>query len=116
MKRISNRSFGIQQGSRTLFSDFAVDGVMWTGQGEREIRQPVTFPEPFQAPPAVMVAIAMWDMDHNTNPRADIRSDNVTTTGFDIVFRTWSDTRIARIRADWTAIGTVQDDEVWEVV
>jgi H-type lectin domain len=55
-------------------------------------------------------------MDHSTNPRADIRSDNVTPTGFDIVFRTWSDTRIARIRADWTAIGTVQDDEVWEVV
>jgi len=40
----------------------------------------------------------------------------VTATGFEIVFRTWADTRIARIRADWIAIGPARDEEDWDVV
>lgn len=98
-----------------MFSDFAHDGPMWTGSGPREVRQTVAFPEPFAAPPAVMVAISMWDADRKTNLRADISAEKVTETGFDLVFRTWADTRIARIRADWTAIGPLPDDDLWEV-
>jgi hypothetical protein len=39
----------------------------------------------------------------------------VTTEGFEIVFRTWGDTRIARIRADWMAIGAVRDEDEWDL-
>ncbi|PLL14118.1 hypothetical protein C0V75_01315 [Tabrizicola sp. TH137] len=115
MKRLSSNTIGVLQGSRVLFSDFATDGVMWTGHGDRESRFAVVFSDPFRAPPAVMVGISLWDMDHRTNMRADLTAENVTETGFHLVFRTWGDTRIARIRADWTAIGPVQDDEDWEI-
>lgn len=98
-----------------MFSDFADDGPMWTGSGPRESRQSVTFAEPFAAAPAVMVTISMWDADRRTNLRADIAAENVTEAGFDLVFRTWNDTRIARIRADWTAIGALRDDELWDL-
>ncbi len=108
-------NIGVEQGSRILFSDFANDGVMWSGNGPREVRQDQPFTQPFAAPPAVMVGISMWDIDHKVNSRIDISAENVTSTGFQIVFRTWGDTRVARIRADWTAIGRLGDDDIWEV-
>ena len=40
----------------------------------------------------------------------------MTETGFEIVFRTWGDTRVARVRADWLALGEVADeDDAWEL-
>ena len=114
MKRFSG-PFGIDQGTRILFSDFAHDGAMWTGSGPREVRQQQNFKEAFAEPPVVTVAISMWDMDHKTNSRVDIHAEAITMTGFDIVFRTWGDSRIARIRAEWTAIGAVADDDAWDV-
>ncbi|PTE13414.1 hypothetical protein C5F44_13800 [Fuscovulum blasticum DSM 2131] len=108
-------SVGVHQGSRILFSDFADGGQMWTGNGPREYRLDVTFPEPFTRTPAVTVGLSMWDMDHKTNSRMDIGAENITPQGFQIVFKTWGDTRIARVRADWLAIGSVRDDEDWEI-
>ncbi len=114
MKRF-NGKLGIAQGSQVLFSDFATNGVMWSGNGPREVRHVHEFTEPFAEPPAVSVGISMWDMDHKANSRADIAAENITTTGFHLVFRTWSDTRVARIRADWMAIGPVRDEDEWDV-
>jgi hypothetical protein len=54
-------------------------------------------------------------MDQGANVRADISADNVTETGFDLVFRTWSDTRVARVRMSWMAIGEVASDDDWEL-
>jgi hypothetical protein len=115
MKRFSG-PFGIEQGTRILFSDFAHDGAMWTGSGPREVRQTQSFKEAFVEPPVVTVGISMWDMDHKTNSRVDILAENVTATGFEIVFRTWGDTRVARVRADWMALGAVKDDDNWDVI
>lgn len=98
-----------------LFSDFAHGGVMWTGEGKRESRHAITFREGFVEPPAVIVGLSMWDMDNGTNARADISAENVGNGGFDLVFRTWGDSRIARVRADWTAIGAIRDEDDWDV-
>jgi H-type lectin domain len=114
MKRIVG-PFGVEQGNTILFSDFAHDGAMWTGSGPREVRQAQVFRQPFKTPPVVTVGISMWDMDHKTNSRVDISAESVTGLGFEIVFRTWGDTRIARIRADWLAIGETVDDDDWDV-
>ncbi|MFM7444370.1 MAG: H-type lectin domain-containing protein [Tabrizicola sp.] len=114
MRRFSG-AVGVQQGTRILFSDFAHDGAMWTGSGPREVRQTQPFSEPFQSPPVVSVGISMWDIDQKTNSRVDVSAENVTASGFDIVFRTWADTRIARIRADWIAIGQARDEGDWDV-
>lgn len=115
MKRFAG-PIGVENGSTILFNDFAHDGAMWTGSGPREVRQSQIFREPFQTVPVVTVGISMWDIDHKTNSRVDITAEDVTTQGFDIVFRTWSDTRIARIRADWMAIGQTRDDDDWDVI
>lgn len=115
MKQISSNPFGILQGSRVLFSDFADDGPMWTGSGPRESRHVIRFQTAFAEAPVVMVGISMWDMDRKTNMRADLSAERVTAEGFDLVFRTWGDTRVARVRADWTAIGTLVDEDAWKL-
>jgi len=115
MKRFSAQTMGIQQGSRVMFSDFADDGVMWTGHGARESRHILTFPEAFVGEPAVTVSMSMWDMDQKTNSRADLSVEAITETGFHLVFKTWGDTRVARVRADWMAIGRVKDEDDWEL-
>ncbi len=115
MKRISSGSFGVQQGSRVLFADFADGGAMWTGSGSRESRHVVRFKEPFAEAPAVHVSISMWDTDHRQNARADISAEHISEIEFHLVFRTWGDTRVARIRADWMAVGAVVDADDWQV-
>lgn len=115
MHRIESYRVGVQQGQVDLFSDFATGGDMWTGSGARERRQLVTFSEPFRAPPAVQVALSLWDMDSDTNLRADIGAEEVTKDGFVIFFRTWGDTRVARVRLSWMAIGGITDPTEWVV-
>ena len=115
MKRLSHHQIGAEQGSVLMFSDFADNGPMWTGDGPREKRVAVTFAEPFLAPPLVHVGISMWDMDGDTNQRADLRAEKVTAKGFVLVFRTWGDSRVARIRADWMALGAVRGEGDWDV-
>lgn len=115
MRRLDSHFIGVDQGQTLLFSDYEDNGPMWTGKGQRDRRVPVTFSESFRQKPAVTVSLDMWDMDVRANQRADIIVENVTPKGFEIVFKTWGDTRVARARAAWTAIGEVAHEDDWEV-
>lgn len=115
MKKLATHRVGIEQGDNVLFSDYEDGGAMWTGEGPRERRKPIRFSETFRSVPAVQCALSMWDVDHAHNVRADVSAENITETGFDLVFRTWGDTRFARARVGWMAIGEVVDDDDWEL-
>lgn len=115
MKRLRNPRTGIAQGEAQIFSEFESGGAMWTGTGDRERRRPVVFDEAYASPPAVQVSVSLWDMDTSAAIRAEIRAENITQTGFDIVFRTWADSRIARLRASWMAIGELPFADDWDV-
>lgn len=114
MKRLSSHTIGMDQGTFELFSDFQDGGEMWTGSGPRKVSRAVEFSEAFSTQPMVHVSLSMWDMGNDSNARGDIRAENVTETGFDLVFQTWSDTRIARASASWLAIGEVADPDQWQ--
>ena len=115
MRRFTGHLMGVDQGSIILFSDYQDGGAMWTGNGPRELRRLVEFKQPFLTDPVVQVTLSMWDMDQKTNQRADISAEMVNPEGFIIVFRTWGDTRVARVRADWLAIGEVRGVDDWEI-
>jgi hypothetical protein len=115
MRRIQSHLLGIDHGSQILFSDFQSDGNMWTGTGAREHKQTVEFSEGFESPPVVQVTVSMWDFDNATNQRGDISAVDITETGFTLLFKTWGDTRIARIRADWTATGPLPHEDDWDL-
>ncbi len=115
MKRIAGHHVGIAQGEAIVFSDFDHDGPMWIGQGQREARHKIRFDEVFREPPSVSVHISMWDISNGANNRADVTAEKITAKGFEIVFRTWGDTRVARVRVGWLAIGALTDDEQWDI-
>jgi hypothetical protein len=115
MKRLRSHLIGVDQGSTVLFSHFSDNGPMWSGEGPREASVEITFAEPFASVPVVHVALSMWDTSGSINQRADLRAEDVTETGFFLVFRTWGDSRIARVRADWMAIGELPHEEDWQL-
>jgi hypothetical protein len=115
MKRLRSHLIGVDQGTRVLFSDFEDGGVMWVGHGPREARFDTLFSQRYKMVPTVHVSLSMWDTDGKTNQRADIKPENITVDGFDLVFRTWGDSRIARVRLDWLAIGEMENEDEWEV-
>ena len=115
MRIYTNQPIGIDQGEETLFSDYEDGGDMWTGHGPRERRQTIHFAKAFRDAPTVHVSLSMWDIHHATNGRADVAAENITEQGFDAVFRTWEDTRVARARIRWMAIGAVAHEDDWEL-
>ena len=114
MKRLAQDQIGILSGEELLFSDFENGGQMWAGDGEREVRCKVTFETPFSAAPSVMVTMAMLDLSNGANIRADLRAESITQLGFEIVFKTWGNSQVARVRAAWQAIGQVVTEEGWD--
>ncbi|MEM1237650.1 MAG: H-type lectin domain-containing protein [Pseudomonadota bacterium] len=115
MKRLRNHLIGIDQGEEVLFSDFENGGQMWSGTGQRASTTSVRFSEPFKTLPSIHITMSMWDIDHGSNPRMDIKAEAITPDGFNIVFRTWGDSRVARVRAGWMAIGELGHGDEWEL-
>ncbi|WP_134724635.1 H-type lectin domain-containing protein [Paracoccus luteus] len=115
MLRFDHAAIGVLRGSQILFSAFEDGGEMWTGEGARSVRFPVSFPQSFLSPPVVHVGLGMWDMGVGHNQRADIAPVEVGEAGFVLLFKTWGDTQVARVRADWIAIGPVPHLDTFDV-
>lgn len=115
MQKLHTNPIGITQGSRVLFSDYIDDGPMWTGTGPREHRFLVEFRDTYSDIPNVHVSMSMWDVDHQTNQRMDITAENICETNFELVFRTWGDSRVARVRANWLVIGPLPNEDDWDL-
>lgn len=115
MKKLRNSLIGIDQGDPVLFSDFEDGGEMWTGRGQRERRRRIAFSQGFRAAPSVHLGMSMLDLDTSTTFRTDLKAETITRDGFDLVFRTWGDTRVARLRVNWLAIGELDHADDWHV-
>jgi len=115
MRKLETSVIGIDEGEVVLFSDFESGGDMWTGEGPRDTRVAITFSESYLEKPHVSASVSMLDMSNSANIRTDLQRENITKTGFDIVFRTWGDTQVARCRVAWQSIGPVTADDVWDI-
>ncbi len=115
MIRIRNQNLGIDQGEVVLFSDFDAGGPMWAEAGPREVRKEIAFNEAFRSLPVVSFSLSMWDINSAENARGDLSIENVTNHGFVMVFKTWGDTKVARMRAAWTAMGELGYADDWDL-
>ena len=111
--QLQSGMIGVDQGSFELFSDFADGGEMWTGHGPRERSRRVKFKEKYRQAPTVHVSLSMWDTDNGANQRAELSTTSITKDAFTVVFRTWGDSRVARVRVSWMAIGELAVDNDW---
>lgn len=99
MCNLNSGVVGIDHGEAIMSSDFEGDGQMWRGNGSRKSIAAVTLATAFTSQLYVQVSISMWDISNNTNNRADVlRPKRLRRRVLNIVFRTWDDTQIARIR------------------
>lgn len=105
----------VEQQDVVLFSDYEESGEMWIGTGPRVSVTVQRFERPFNSPPAVHCSLSMWDIDNSKNARVDIRAENITTDQFEIIVKTWADTKIARARAVWIAIGEAAFEDEWDL-
>lgn len=115
MKKINSHRVGIDHGEHVMFSDYENNGHMWSGSGTRQRKKTIVFSEPFADVPTVQAGLSLWDVDKDTNVRADVLAKNISSTGFDLIFRTWGDTRVARVRLTWMAIGSVDNEDDWDL-
>jgi len=115
MKKLHSSITGIDRGSVQLFSHFENNGEMWSGSGERQETVFVAFSEPFKSAPTVFITLEMVDVNKQHNYRIATSVEEITETGFNAVFKTWADTRVARAVAGWMAIGEVKGDDDWDI-
>lgn len=115
LHKIYSSVTGIAQGRVSLFADYEDEGEMWAGEGPRSCVIAVEFDEKFKLPPSVEVNLSMLDSAEWTNQRFDLSVQNITETGFEILFKTWGDTKIARAAATWMAIGDAYGEGDWQV-
>lgn len=115
MRKLNSTLVGIDQGDIVLFSDFEDDGEMWTGEGPRASTTTVSFSEPYDDVPNVTVSVSMIDISNDAFTRFDVQAERITPQGFDIVFRTWGDSQVARARVAWQSIGPVANEDDWDI-
>jgi hypothetical protein len=89
-----------------LFNHVDSNLPMWAETGDRSVRLTVTFDKPFGETPALTLGVIGLDCDHSTNLRYGLSAEKVFREGFEVVFVTWGDTRIARASVSWQAIGS----------
>lgn len=102
----------IVSGFVELFRHVDPDDFMWTGSGAREIKTHITYDRYWSATPFVIVNLVALDASKSHNLRYEVFVDSATVLGFEIVFRTWSDTMIASASVQWTAIGLSAEDRL----
>jgi H-type lectin domain len=61
---------------------------LWSGTGQRKFRATIKFPEPFNTPPRIAVALTGVDSSNATNLRIVIAAQDVETDEFDLVVTT----------------------------
>ncbi len=115
MQRLQNSLIGVDRGDHLQFNHFESGGPMWNGIGDREVAQVIQFTEVYRAPPVVQVFLTMWDIGNEAFGRADVQAEDIGCEEFTAVFRTWGDTRIARARVGWLAIGELEHDDDWKL-
>ncbi len=75
------------------------------GEGERLITEKITFNKVFKKAPVVKASLSGIDPGDQFPARIDVRAENVTTEGCDIVMGTWGNSTIYFLKVNWTAIG-----------
>ena len=106
----------VASGFVELFRHVDPDDFMWSGSGTREIRKEMTYDRFWSATPFVLVNLVALDASKSHNLRFELSVDSSTVSGFEIVFRTWSDTMIASASVQWTAIGISAEDRLRSIL
>ncbi len=65
----------------------------------------VNFDTPFGNVPIVHVGISGFDIDNRDTSRLSAHASAISPTGFDLVIKTWLNTRVYKVEISWLALG-----------
>lgn len=117
MQIFSHHAVGLQQGSSLMFSAFEDGGPIVVGQWRveqvRRICRLHTQVSADAGGSGAPSACGTLTATATSGPRSAPKTS--PPAAFDLVFSTWGDTRVARIRADWIAIGALPHEDDFRV-
>ena len=65
----------------------------------------VQFDTPFSNIPIVHVGLSGFDIDNRDSARISVHTATVTSNAFDLVIKTWHNTRVYKAEISWIALG-----------
>jgi hypothetical protein len=80
------------------------DTNMKSGNGERTAIESISFKNELRTTPIVNVSLSGLNTDSDFNSRIEVKAENITTKGFDIVMRTWGPSNVHFVKVNWTAL------------
>ena len=92
----------------TYFVRFTNGGhYMNTGSGERTLEERIYFEEKYENIPHVMASISGLDEGNEDAPtiRIELKVEEIDTSGFNIIIRTWENSKLFNIKVTWTSFG-----------
>ena len=101
------KSLQILSGDEEIFDHVSEPGPMWDEDGNRNIKVRVEFSNRFASAPVVNAGFSLLDVSKDNNLRVWLRLLNIDASGFDALVLSWDDTRLAKVRVAWIAIGEV---------
>ncbi len=66
---------------------------------------PKQFDTEFNSLPTVLVSLQAFDIEGNHITRVAIFPENITNSGFNIVYKNWGDSKIWMLAGNWLAYG-----------
>lgn len=110
---IWGKRFGFTQQPKFLLSGEVAksgDQTDWNllkGTGTRKSIKHVTFDPPFKKPPKIVVGLRLVDYKSGQSKlsaqKFSVYPENITKSGFDMVFQTWCDNQVWALTATWLA-------------
>ena len=100
------KNIKIQTG--TYFIRFPNGGhYMNTGEGERTYEERIYFEEKYEKIPHVIASISGLDESNDISPtvRIELKVENIDTAGFNLIIRTWNDSKLFNVKVSWTVFG-----------
>lgn len=95
----------VQTGTYLADNRISNYSLAYGGELERTHEIFVRFQKPYLEKPEIITSVTVYDGSRDSNTRFEIKTKDVSKTGFTIVARTWGGTKIFAIGGTWMAIG-----------
>jgi hypothetical protein len=74
------------------------------GEGDRSITEQITFKEKLDSVPTVFTSLSGLNSVAKHNTGIELIVENVTSTGCDIIMKTWGSSKIPFVKVSWIAL------------
>lgn len=102
---LTSNSFAQHTQSGTFFANSKTAGyTLHDNEGDRSVSVEVTFEQPFEVKPDIVVAVSRLEAPNGMPLRYNVQPNAVSRDGFIIKISTWGNSKILSIGGGWIAV------------